>query len=643
MYTSKEATSKSRRDVQVSSEDHDANSASIVVACASVTNVKAASQAPSSAGQVEPCDDSNRDERSRNTETADESCRRDAQELPSDDETMQSSVLSRREMHEFAAMQQQLESRTRELLRMQSLVRKLETKLTKASFPKTVLAQAAELQRRNAELEEQLRHVSSSSSNQMGGESLTSATDVGRQNQRDVLVRQPVGFLAPVLGQPQPCTVVDATSGAKNADSQTAVAKWSADKRLQRRIVALQKKLIEREDAYMAAKASSLRLQENMDRLKADLEHRESTCRELKKRLERAEAKLTPGGMVPARALQSLLSELHGLQQRHDELERRLLISYKSGSQLGSPGMHACNESIHLSRSLPDAADNIASNLTAPQRGEVRKLLSDVFDKTQPGRTDSKAIESCEQPVTNVQMELKILDLELARDQATAHAHRLQERLEVLAAELGKEEAGLRDGDRRQGRSMASCRETQLLDTISLLKDALEKTRNGLQSGVSNSKYMQALDKARAATAQVKDLEAKLKEADEMSVQLQAARRENSDAQTVIASLRGQLRTLQEKRREAISRREQIMNAQVMELERALVERDAQLAAVKTPAYEDARALVAEGLSPRMLVAQLLATRSELQAANEREEALRKQLDLFKTGVESAAWKTGIS
>ncbi len=43
----------------------------------------------------------------------------------------------------------------------------------------------------------------------------------------------------------------------------------------------------------------------------------------------------------------------------------------------------------------------------------------------------------------------------------------------------------------------------ELLDTIVLLKSALERTKKGLESGVSNSKYMEAVDKAKQLKAQV--------------------------------------------------------------------------------------------------------------------------------------------
>ena len=51
------------------------------------------------------------------------------------------------------------------------------------------------------------------------------------------------------------------------------------------------------------------------------------------------------------------------------------------------------------------------------------------------------------------------------------------------------------------------------------------------------------------------------------------------------------------------------MNARAAQLERALGERDAQLAALRHSACEEARALLAEGFTPRDLVTQLLEAR----------------------------------
>lgn len=52
-----------------------------------------------------------------------------------------------------------------------------------------------------------------------------------------------------------------------------------------------------------------------------------------------------------------------------------------------------------------------------------------------------------------------------------------------------------------QGRKQPTPREQELLDTVALLKSALERTKKGLESGVSNSKYMAVRWAAAAAAA----------------------------------------------------------------------------------------------------------------------------------------------
>ena len=47
------------------------------------------------------------------------------------------------------------------------------------------------------------------------------------------------------------------------------------------------------------------------------------------------------------------------------------------------------------------------------------------------------------------------------------------------------------------------CLAQELLDTIALLKNALERTKKGLESGVSNSKYMALAGKVKQLKAQV--------------------------------------------------------------------------------------------------------------------------------------------
>ncbi len=47
------------------------------------------------------------------------------------------------------------------------------------------------------------------------------------------------------------------------------------------------------------------------------------------------------------------------------------------------------------------------------------------------------------------------------------------------------------------------CPIQELLDTIALLKNALERTKKGLESGVSKSKYMALAGKVKQLKAQV--------------------------------------------------------------------------------------------------------------------------------------------
>lgn len=119
-----------------------------------------------------------------------------------------------------------------------------------------------------------------------------------------------------------------------------------------------------------------------------------------------------------------------------------------------------------------------------------------------------------------LEKDVKLFDLALERDQALAQAARFKQRLESLfqgdnfaadarcqstesdgtmkpaAASGNKTGFGaflVASGKKRQGagRKHPTLREQELLDTIELLKNALERTKKGLESGVSNSKYMQ--------------------------------------------------------------------------------------------------------------------------------------------------------
>lgn len=418
-----------------------------------------------------------------------------------------------------------------------------------------------------------------------------------------------------------------APAGAAS-QSQEAVAKWHTEKKLRRNIEVLQNKLQEQRSIALAAEAAKVRLQEHFDRATEDLGKSEATNRDLRSKLRKAQAAAAKEGNIPATAAQSLLRELDEIQMRHDVLERKLAAvnHLNAATRLGG----SCRE--HSSGSPPPPPPRSTSPSSPFVARHPRAWQS--MHQTPSTRCSSQAqsdhlqsvhvsTEKVEDSSSRVKAELRSLDLILERDQARAQATRIQQRLDCILSAISEgvpltnitvegdigsvlKHASGRGGARS---SQPTRREQELLDTISLLRGALEKTRRGLEGGVSSSKYMHSVSKAKHATAQVHHLQEKLKGAEENEARLSEALREVADTKVVVSALRGHVRDLKRRAKETAETQKVIGQAKIKELERALHERDIQLAALRSAACDEVRSLLAEGITPKMLVQQLLEAR----------------------------------
>jgi hypothetical protein len=513
----------------------------------------------------------------------------------------------------------QLESRGREIARLQGVVKSLETKVVSAAAPKAVIAQAAEMQKKYADLEIQLRNAELDASEAKSQVTVLRKAAKEREKQFAEMKKP----------------------------SELAVEQWQEGKKLQKRIEFLQNKLQEKSKETEGANKAQEMLQSQVNRLKNELSQSTATNRSLLAKLEKQELKYNGGPdgkkSVPVTVVQKVLEDMESLQQRHDALERQVAATQSMGKQPAA--------NFYSSFSAPvSPAVNSSSNTQnyCPSRYTDSKSTTHGSGEVERGTNGSGSIAR----------DLKILDLELERDQAAARATRLQERLHFVLQELGETNTDSTEAkaspyltssrqdqhqlNRRRSSSSSSStafakkskeggseREKELLDTISLLKSALERTRKGLENGVSSAKYMQAIEKAKHAAERVRELEVTLKEAEMQQERINIAQREAADAHVMISALRGQLRDAKRRGKENAAARNEIMIAQIAELERALRERDGQLAALKHSACDEARALVAEGLTPKMVVYELLSAREQLAAALEREEAMKRELAPF--------------
>lgn len=250
----------------------------------------------------------------------------------------------------------------------------------------------------------------------------------------------------------------------------------------------------------------------------------------------------------------------------------------------------------------------------------------------------------------------------LERDQAAAHVARLQRRLQDLlpcaAAARGRQaegqcqggQGGGGGGQRAAGRAGPSLREQKLLDTVGLLKSALERTKKGLASGVSSSKYMAAVERARQLRAQVEELEAAADGAAATREELARAQAALAALQGVVSALRSQLRAARRRRDDGAAAAAEAINGQLAELERAVAERDRELEAAQavqaatSGAYQqELRVLAAAGLRPRRLVEELLRLRPRLRQLESENGALRQDLAKLEAGVlaKVEGWQAG--
>lgn len=368
-------------------------------------------------------------------------------------------------------------------------------------------------------------------------------------------------------------------SSKSSKSSSAAVDRWKIEKKYQKKIEDLQKQVEKQTSLAKEATASQDRLKSQIERLQNDLSQRDTAMKALSVKLTRLEEMALPGGSYPASAVRSLLAELSSLQGRYDTLERQIALHQR---------MHVVSSTVRTAYTLalPPATIPTEESSIIGHHQTVPHLFQQEVDQTS----------------TPIHNELKILGLELERDQAKDHVTRLEDRIRLLFEEDQK------NTSQYKGRKLSQ-REKELLDTIALLRGALEKTKKGLEMGVSSSKYMHAVEKAKQAARRAHDLEAELQKTTHLQEQLQQNQKDIASAHVTITALRTQIRDLKQKIKNVAVAKEDILIAQIAELERAIRERDAQLALLQ-PLSQEYRLLMSEGLTPRVLVQQLIEARS---------------------------------
>ena len=324
--------------------------------------------------------------------------------------------------------------------------------------------------------------------------------------------------------------------------------------------------------------------------------------------------------------------------------------------------------------------------------------------------TDAAAVELAQLRQRLLEKDARLFDAELRRDQAVAEGERHRRRLHALLTSLslppqggppsaalaeacaaaglplpttaaGSKAAPARQQQRGQppvrrggvsksgtGGGSSSSREQDLLDTVAMLRSALERAQKGLESGVSSAKYMAAVERGKQLRERCRRLEEEAAGAERVRQELARVQQQVREQSAECGTLRAQLAAAaRERQAGAASAREAMLRAQVHvcgvcgvwgvecvggrgdapwrfncdpaaccqctlcaadspsgvtpaatsplqvgELERALGERDAQMEALQADVAqvdEEVRVLVAEGLRPADLIQELLRLR----------------------------------
>lgn len=384
----------------------------------------------------------------------------------------------------------------------------------------------------------------------------------------------------------------------------------------------------------LSSQAAKEKLAHHVEQLEKEL----TSLRLEGRKLQQASSHL-PRAEVP-QVIQDQLNHLDDLQHRYDALERKLAALEHTASKQET-GSHA-----------EGGALGGISQTHGGGPSRAYRASDYVCEATQ---YDFEALL--------LEKDVKLFDLALERDQALAQAARFKQRLESLfqgdnfaadarcqstesdgtmkpaAASGNKTGFGaflVASGKKRQGagRKHPTLREQELLDTIELLKNALERTKKGLESGVSNSKYMQAVDKIKQLKSRISSLESQLCDAAKAKAELGKVLQQQGQLHALNTALKGQLRAAKQKQENAAGARENMVNAQVAQLERALQERDAQLQQVKESMQEygeEIRVLLEEGLHPAALVHELLNLRPRLHALDQQNSELQTELAALDT------------
>ena len=346
--------------------------------------------------------------------------------------------------------------------------------------------------------------------------------------------------------------------------SELVMNKWEADKRLHNKVAALQKGLADKNNVISSLKLQNQTLSDELGAAKADAELKAQQISSFKEKLK--ESHLGEADKAKAREVSKvhdLMNELSTLQEKHDALERRLL------------GLHPA---------------------TTRRQNTYEPLRYTEFRGEEGGDGICQVVIKPQDTPSHQDQYSHIVHLE--KDQALAEVGRLKERLKALLDILSHDGKG-------------SISREQLIEKV---KADIEKSHRILDSSVSSSKYMHVVEKCRKLRARIAEFEEAEKHHASMADELATAKKRIVELSSSNGEWRARASAEKKRNEMQLTARERIMNAQVTELERALEERDAELATLQQGgAADQLKALLQEGIRPRDLINELLRARQTIR------------------------------
>jgi len=485
--------------------------------------------------------------------------------------------------------------REAEVRKLKRTVRVLEDMVLDVATPQAVISQVLELQNRNKQLERELFEANAKISKaRVLKERQSSSSPWQNCLQRDDLLKKMNALetenkrLKSVRG----CSIGEPTSG--KGVVKTATSSDGSN---------LEQPVSSSNDAPLDSGNGSSHLENRLSTIQTS--DRVAQWKEAKRTIQRME--------TLKQKLEGKISELHAANERIKRLEDltnklKTDCTKKDAAVLELRRKVQLHDSQKVHLKVNSSQKRVSDRLETSLMEHLRTLQM-KYDELK-ARVDAAApAESCEEGTYINFTDLGIdrtTQLQLERDQARSWASKLEKIIE----EATRQEGALRIS--KSEWPATSMREQKLLNTISMLKAAFSKYRSGMQNGVSNCKYMKAIEKSKAAALRVAELEREIGELIEVKHRSSSAQQEVIQSQSLLSSLRSQIQQLKQQIRDKNETTQEVWSGKVKELERALLEKDIRIASLEHPASEEARILLEQGITPKLLVQQLIRSRAEL-------------------------------